>query len=255
MLLANSEQVLAIPAAEAVAAMWDAVAAHGNGELCAPPRSHIELGEAAMPLTAGRLPGVASGFRLYSSAPEAADELTLIFRAGGAPVGVVLGRDLGRRRTGALGGVAAKLLARPDASDIGLVGAGEQAFTQLWAISAVRDLRRVRVFSRRPTTALAFARRCERELELAVQIVTSAQQAVTDADIVVLSTPSAEPLIQSSWLRPGAHEHTLGPKGVAEGECPLQLVRDAAVLVSDKPAQLYSMAGARPPWPHGPAAV
>jgi alanine dehydrogenase len=254
MLSATNEAVIAVPAADAVSVMWDAVARHGQGSLCAPARTTIALGEAAMTLTSGRLPGTASGFRMYSTAPEA-QEVTLIFRASGDPLGVITGSELGKRRTGALGGVAAKLCARADARTVGLVGAGSQAFTQLWAIAAVRDIEHVRVFSRNPDTAKRFAERVRAELGLTIQEEVSAHAAVADADIVILSTPAPEPLIDATWIAPGTHVHTLGPKGDAEGECPKSLVVAADLLVSDSPVQLLAMEGSAQPWTGGRAAT
>jgi alanine dehydrogenase len=166
-------------------------------------------------------------------------------------VGVVLGRELGRRRTGALGGVAARLCSREDSTSIGLVGAGHQGFAQLWAIAAVRELTDIRLFTRSGDRAARFLARAEAELGLAVRAVGSPQEAVAGADIVVLATPSPEPLIQASWIAPGAHVHTLGPKGAAEGECPRTLVASAQLLVSDSPAQLTAMEGEGRPWTEG----
>lgn len=231
--------------------MWQAVAAHGAGALAAPPRTVLPLGDAAITLTAGRLPGVAAGFRMYSSGAEAPTELTLVLQPGDEPLGVVLGREVGRRRTGALGGVAARLCSREDSTSLGLVGAGHQAFTQLWAIAAVRHLSDVRLFTRSPATAQRFIARAASELGLSVSAVASAQEAVAGADIVVLSTPSPVPLIEASWIAPGTHVHTLGPKGADEGECPLALVASADRLMSDSPAQLLAMEGAGRPWTAG----
>jgi ornithine cyclodeaminase/alanine dehydrogenase-like protein (mu-crystallin family) len=255
MLTATDERVRAVSAADAVELMLQAVKAHGAGTLCAPPRMSIDLGEAQLTFTAGRMPGVATGFRLYCTAPEGPEELTLVALAGDGGLGMVLGKDLGRRRTGALGGVAAKLCARAGAESIGLVGAGEQAFTQLWAIAAVRDLRSVRVFSRSAETAYQFGLRAKDELGLSVEVTNSAHDAVIDADIVVLSTPSPDPLIDVSWLAAGSHVHTLGPKGLPEGECPRELVRRAGLLVSDSPAQLTAMQGPTQPWTEGRRAL
>jgi alanine dehydrogenase len=254
-LTATDDDVLAFPAAEAVAAMWEAVGAHGAGELCAPARTTIALGEASMTLTSGRLPGVASGFRLYSSAPEAPSEVTLIFQPGAEPIGIVLGKNLGRRRTGALGGVAARLCAREDAGTIGFIGAGEQAYTQLWAIATVRDLQLVKVHSRSPATAERFAAKARSELGLTVDVVGGARDAVAGSDILVLSTPARSPLIEASWIEPGTHVHTLGPKGAAEGECPKDLVQAATLLVSDSPVQLSAMEGLDSPWTGGRVAI
>ena len=262
MLIAGDAEVIAIPAEEAVAVMAEAVRRHGEGLLVAPPRTPIKLGDGGYAITAGRLPGVANGFRLTSTIAETADDTTLLFDAASGEVGVLRGRDLGRRRTGALGGVAASLLSREDAQTVGVVGAGEQAFTQLWAISAVRDLRAVTVTSRNPATAGAFAERAARELGLAVTVVDTPREAVRDADIVVMATPSASALIESGWIAPGTHVHTLGPKGqtldptgVAEGECPRQLVDAADVLVSDSPDQLAAMEGPDQPWTRGRPAI
>ncbi len=253
-LSATNDDVLAISAADAVGVMWDAVRDHGEGRLDAPARTTIDLGSAAMTLTSGRLPGVATGFRVYSSAAEAT-EVTLVFQPGEQSLGIVSGPNLGRRRTGALGGVAAKLCSRADSTSIGLVGAGGQAFTQLWAIAAVRDLASACVYSRNPATANALAARARSELGLDVEVVASPRDAVDGADIVVLSTPAPEPLIDVSWIAPGTHVHTLGPKGADEGECPHALVKAATLLMSDSPVQLLAMEGTDQPWTGGRTAV
>jgi ornithine cyclodeaminase len=85
---------------------------------------------------------------------------------------------------------------------------------------------------------------------------------VVDTDIVVLSTPAADPLIDPGWVSPGTHVHTLGPKGVtldpsggAEGECPRALVKSADLLFSDSPAQLEAMEGPAHPWTEGRPAI
>ena len=211
-LTATNDDVLTISATDAVAVMWDAVRAHGNGELSAPARTTIEIDSSAvMTLTSGRLPGVAAGFRVYSSAAEAT-EMTVVFQPSDEPVGIVLGPNLGRRRTGALGGVAASICARPTATTIGLIGAGAQAFTQLWAIAAVRELSSARVYSH-VMTATSFAERAKAELGLIVEVVSSPRVAVSAADIVVLSTPSPQPLIEVDWLRPALMCTPLAPRG------------------------------------------
>ena len=249
--VATDADVVALPAAEAVAMMHAAVRLHGAGELEAPVRQALEFGGGAMVFTVGRAPDVAAGFRVYSGATDGIGEATVVFRPDGAPVGFIVGPELGRRRTGALGGVAAELCARPDSHTLGLVGAGEQAFTQLWAVSSVRDLRQVRVHSRNVERAHSFARRATTELGLEVEVMSTPRDAVRAADIVVLATPSPVPLIEAGWIAPGTHVHTLGPKGHAEGECPHTLVQAATVLVSDSPDQLAEMEGGHRPWTGG----
>jgi ornithine cyclodeaminase len=262
MLTRDDADVLRVSSSDAVGIMRNALRAHHEGGLEAPTRFSVKLGAGGFTFTAGRLAGTASGFRLGTSMEGAHRELTLVFDGDGVPVGVVHGSNIGRRRTGALGGVAADACARPDATTIGFVGAGEQAFTQLWAIASVRSLQRVRVYSRDPERRALFAARAAAELGLAVETLSEVESAVVDTDIVVLSPPAADPLIDPGWVSPGTHVHTLGPKGVtldpsggAEGECPRALVKSADLLFSDSPAQLEAMEGPAHPWTEGRPAI
>jgi ornithine cyclodeaminase len=88
-------------------------------------------------------------------------------------------------RTAAVSGVATRLLAREDAGDLALVGAGVQARTHLLAMAAARRLRRVRVASRRPESARRFAAEGAREVECPIEAVGSVEAAVRGADLVV----------------------------------------------------------------------
>jgi ornithine cyclodeaminase len=113
-------------------------------------------------------------------------------------------------RTGAVSGLATRLLARPDAGDLALIGAGVQARTQLAAVAAVRPLRRVRVAAR----SLESARRLAAELAPAypfpIEAVAGAEEALRDADLIVTATTSAEPVLRREWIAPGAHINAVG---------------------------------------------
>ena len=169
-----------------------------------------------------------------------ADQLTAVWAPDGGLRGVVTGDELGARRTGALGAVAADLLAREDATSLGIVGAGAQAWTQLWALRAVRALNDVRVFSRTPDGREAFARRARHELDVEARAVDSAREAVTDAAIVVLATNSRSPVIDPNDIAPGTHVTSLGPKSASGHETPTELVSAAAIVTCDSPAQAAS---------------
>jgi alanine dehydrogenase len=93
--------------------------------------------------------------------------------------------------------------------------------------------------------------RCQTELGLPARVVSDARGAV-DTEIVVLATSSGTPVIDTSWIRPGAHVTTLGPKEVNRHECPVDLAASAAVLVTDSLAQLdgYARAFFLDPTPH-----
>jgi ornithine cyclodeaminase len=112
-------------------------------------------------------------------------------------------------RTAAAGGVAARLLARPDASRIAILGAGLQARLQLRALALVRPLSHVAIWARDPAKATALAQDMAAELGVPV-IATDAQAAVTQADIIVTTTPSRVPILRADWLRPGQHVTAMG---------------------------------------------
>lgn len=111
-------------------------------------------------------------------------------------------------RTAAVSAVATRALAREDASDLALLGSSVQARSHLQALSLVRALRRVRVASRRPERARAFAR--EARASCPVEAVGSAEDAVRGADLVVTATNSAEPVVRREWIAAGTHLNAIG---------------------------------------------
>jgi len=111
-------------------------------------------------------------------------------------------------RTAAVSAVATRALAREDAGDLALLGSSVQARSHLRALSLVRALRRVRVASRRPERARAFAR--EATASCPVEAVGSAEDAVRGADLVVTATNSAEPVVRREWIAAGTHLNAIG---------------------------------------------
>lgn len=111
--------------------------------------------------------------------------------------------EMQRIRVGAANGIAAKYLAKPGASTLGLLGSGFQAGAQLRAMCAVRPIKTIRVFSPNRTHREAFAKEWSTKLGIAVQPVGSGREAVDGADIVVCATNSAQPVFSSEWVQPG----------------------------------------------------
>ena len=101
--------------------------------------------------------------------------------------------------------LSARLMARPDAATLGLLGTSGQAWAHLLVMKEVRRLERVQVYSPNPEHRGAFAERARRELGLEAEAVSSAQSAVSGADLVVAATNTSEPIVDGSWVAPGAH--------------------------------------------------
>jgi ornithine cyclodeaminase len=113
-------------------------------------------------------------------------------------------------RTAAVSGVATRLLASPDAGDLAIIGAGTQARTHLAAMSCVRDIRRVRVFSLPLEGAHQFAERESKRHGFQVEAMDTAAEAVDGADIICTVTPAKEPVLRGEWIAPGAHINAVG---------------------------------------------
>ncbi len=220
--------------ASAVAAMRAALLAAHRGELAAPPRVHAGI----LTFTAGRLPGRWYGYRSYDTHVGGQQIVAVHSEPSGDLAGIAVGSALGAYRTGALGAAAADAIANRGARTVGVVGAGHQAWTQLWALSAVRPLADVAVYSRAPQHRAALASRVQAELGIRAHAVPSAREAVITRDIVVLATSSASPVLDAKWLSPGTAVTTVGPKQVGRAEFGLDLPARAQLIVTDSLPQL-----------------
>jgi ornithine cyclodeaminase/alanine dehydrogenase-like protein (mu-crystallin family) len=108
-------------------------------------------------------------------------------------------------RTAAVSGIATRALAREDARDLAIVGAGHQAHPHVAAMLEARPFERIRIASR----SFERAQRLADEWPLATA-VESAEEAVRGADVVCTVTSSAEPVVLGEWLEPGAHVNAVG---------------------------------------------
>jgi len=229
-----------LSAPDAVRWMGEAIDAHYRGELIAPPRAHVQFADGRIVFTAGQLRGSWFGYRSYDTfESDFASQVVVVHdQTSGAARAVAIGNELGPRRTGAIGAVAADSLSPRHATVAAIIGTGTQARTQLWALATVRNLDEVRVFSRDQHRREAFAQQMTRLMQVKCQSASSARNAVEGAQIVILATNSATSVIDASWLERGAYVTTLGPKQLDRAEFSLDLAERASVLVTDSLDQL-----------------
>ena len=143
-------------------------------------------------------------------------------------------------RTAAVSAVATRALARPDASELAVLGSGVQARAHLEAMAKVRPFERARVWSRTPDHARAFA--SEAEAPFPVEAVGSAEAAVRRADVVVTVTSAREPLVMREWLADGAHVNAVGSSIPTTRELDAATV-SAAALFADSRESLVNESG------------
>lgn len=122
-----------------------------------------------------------------------------------APVAILHDGHIQVYRVACTSALSARVLANPNAGDLGLLGSSGQAWAHLVAISAVRKLRRVRVFSPNPEHCRIFVERAVQELGLPARAVESPQAAVEEADLVVAATNTSHSIVNGKWLAPGVH--------------------------------------------------
>jgi ornithine cyclodeaminase len=145
--------------------------------------------------------------------------LVLLFEAEhGCPVALLDAAEITAIRTAAASGLATRLLARPEAGDLALLGAGEQARSHLDAMLAVRALRRVRVWARDPDKAAEFAASEGVRHRITIETSATVREAVTGADIICTVTKAREPILLGEWLTPGAHLNVVGSSIAATAE-------------------------------------
>lgn len=232
--------------ASAVSAVRAALVAHHNGTMFAPPRVAADLGTGNLVFTTGHLSDEGFyGFRAYDSLVDAEQVVALWGTPDGALRLLVHGSELGPRRTGSIGAVAVDLLANPGPVRVGLFGAGVEAWTQMWALNAVRPIDEVVVASRRPERTAAFVERLASELGITARTASGPEEAARERDVVILATDSVTPVLRTEWIAPGTHISTLGPKTLADHEFPADLVSRADLVCTDSIAQL-----AAHPQPH-----
>jgi ornithine cyclodeaminase len=129
----------------------------------------------------------------------------------GQPLALLNGATLTAIRTGAGGGLAADLLARPDAKVVAVFGAGVQARTQLEAVCVVRQISEVRIFDRAPLAVEKFAQEIRQWPNPPAVVVGGSRRAVVaGADIVITATTSDKPVFDGRYLSPGTHVTGIG---------------------------------------------
>ncbi len=141
-------------------------------------------------------------------------------------------------RTAAASAVATRLLARADAAELAILGSGVQARTHVEAMLCARPIRRVRVWSRSPAHAAAFAREMQERHGVAVEAMASAREAVRAADVICTVTSAREPVLHGEWLAAGAHVNAVGSSTRSARELDVEAVRRARLYVDRRESTL-----------------
>ena len=126
-----------------------------------------------------------------------------------ALLAVINGAELTARRTAAASALAARFLARSDASHLLVVGAGKLALNVIEAHSQVRPITKITIWARRFEQAVDLAAQASAK-GFDAQASDDLEMAVRTADIITCCTLSRAPLVYGDWVQPGTHIDLIG---------------------------------------------
>jgi ornithine cyclodeaminase/alanine dehydrogenase-like protein (mu-crystallin family) len=225
-------------------AMERALTAFSSGAAVQPLRTVLEIGveRSYFGVMPAHLPSLgALGTKLVTvfernherGLPSHLATILLLDESTGGLEAVLDGRFITEARTAAVSAVSTRLLARRDASVLALLGSGVQASSHLEAISRVRRLREVRVWSPRADHREGFAAR-HADGPAPIAVAESVEAAVAGADLIVLATSSRTTVLRGEWVRDGTHICAVGACRPDQREMDTPLVRRARVYVDSR---------------------
>jgi len=236
LIVLNEEQVRAVLSYDdLIPAMRQALMDFSGGRVLQPLRTVIPVPSyvgwfAVMPAVYGEVMGA----KLVTFYPGNADvqkhthhAMIQLFRSDtGEPLAVMDGRLITEMRTAAVSAVAIDVLARPESKVLAILGSGVQARSHMRALSGIRSFEEVRVWSRSHEHAERFAG------EVGAGVTTTAEQAVSGADVVLTLTSSPTPVLQGKWLKKDAVVCAIGAVTPDRRELDDEAMRGAVVVES-----------------------
>lgn len=233
-------------------ALVDALHEAFAGDIVTPVRHHHEIGHGEgqatlllMPAWTGAAPGKGAflGTKIVNvfpgngalGLPSVLGTYLLMSGETGAPLAALDGTRLTHWRTAAASALAARFLARADATSLTLVGAGALAPFLARAHASQRPIKTVTVWNHRRERAQALAQSLAEE-GFDAHAEADLETAVRAGDIVSCATLSTVPLVEGAWLTPGTHLDLVGAFNLAMREADDAALARAAVYVDTKAA-------------------
>lgn len=180
---------------------------------------------------------IPTGFaqNLQKGLPTIMATMTLHDAETGMLLAVMDGTYIIEAKTAVSSAVATKYLAREEATTLGIIGTGAQGRAHLMALPLVRNIQQVKVFNRSPKNLARFMQLAAAERpELKIEVAASPREAVTESDIVVTASSSPSPILEISWLKPGAHINAIGAWTPQTREIDSATVAAAKVIVDTR---------------------
>jgi ornithine cyclodeaminase len=208
--ITEAEVVQLMDLKEAIVALEAALREEARGEAHNMTKTLLQYGKNNLHAIGGKL-GNLVGTKTWTHTQSGTCPLLLLWSAeDGSLVAVIEAFALGNLRTGGISGVAADWMARKDAREMAIIGTGKQALAQVGTMLAVRPIERLRIYSPREDSRLAFAAKAREEFSIETAVSASVSDACKGAQIVTLVTRAAQPFLAAAMLERGAHLNAVG---------------------------------------------
>jgi ornithine cyclodeaminase/alanine dehydrogenase-like protein (mu-crystallin family) len=177
--------------------------------------------------------------------------VVLVFDAKtGTPIAMLDGTSITAIRTAAGSALATRLLSRPEAQILTLLGTGVQARTHAAAVARVRRISEVRVWGRTAKKLDALVNELTASMGVRVRPVPDLKEAMAGADIICACTHAAEPVVKGEWLEPGVHVNSVGLNGQGREVDEAAILKSLVVVESREQALAPAPSGANDlTWP------
>lgn len=245
LLLKKSEVMSLLNMKDVIESVEEGYKAYCSGKVLQPDIVSIEIPQAngEMDIKAGYSCSTeiisvkcASGFynnQRDADLPNSLSTVLLFDGSTGLPLCIMDGSPITGCRTGAAGAVSARLLARKNSGTVAVIGTGEQARMQVRALKEVMEIKKILVWGRAAGQMSAYQREMQSELQCTVDTYSSPESAVTQADIIITTTPVKAPIIKREWVRPGTHIIAVGADMEGKQELDASLFDGARVVVDN----------------------
>lgn len=242
LLLSRRDVAALLSLDECIAAVEQAFKSHAEGRSLPPGvlgirahdgGFHIKAAglELARPYFAAKVNGNFFQNKQRFGMPNIQGVIALCDAENGYPLAVMDSIEISILRTGAATGVAAKYLARPDATVATISGCGNQGRISLRALATVRRIEKVYAFDADHEQAERYADELSSELSIAVTAVSDFSASVSESGICVTCTPSKQPYLNRSDVMPGAFIAAVGADNEEKQELDPSLIAASKVVV------------------------
>lgn len=238
------EQLLSME--DAVRVLEETFKEQGMGNTINHPRQRVRTEKSMLHYLFGAVPHMkAMGYKAYTSYKGGIKFRVFLHDIEtGELLSIMEGDYMGMIRTGAATAVATKYMARANSRQVGMFGAGWQATGQLMGVCAVREIKKIKVYSRGAEGRKTFCEGMEKLLGVETVSAEKPEDVLNDTDVIITSTTSFEPVFRGDWLeQDGVHINAIGGNFLFKREIDEATIKRSAAIVVESKEQSKIEAG------------